>query len=264
MSDTDERPVTAALIIIGNEVLSGRTKDANMPFLAEKLNVIGIRLMEARVVRDEEDRIVEAVNTLRAENDYVFTTGGIGPTHDDITSATVAKAFGVPLIRHPEAERLLVDYYNEMGRELTPARMKMADVPEGAELVENPVSRAPGFRIGNVFVFAGVPSIMRAMFESVRGQLKGGRPMLSVTIDCHVGEGSIADRLTEIQELFQDVEIGSYPFFRDGRIGSSLVMRSVDGARVDAAAEAVRQAVRDLGGVPRDVGDDTPNISPHE
>src|SRR5262245_54662717 len=192
--------VTAAVLLIGNEILSGRTKDANLNYLATELNAIGVRLLEARVVADVPEAIIKAVNDLRAAYDYVFTTGGIGPTHDDITSECVAKAFRVPLIKDPRAVRLLTNHYGEAN--LTEARLRMAHVPEGATLVENPVSTAPGFQIGNVFVLAGVPSICRAMFDGLKGQLRTGDKVLSVTISGEVGEGVIAKGLGQLQDRF--------------------------------------------------------------
>ena len=172
--------VTAALLVIGNEILCGQTRDANLAFLGERLTALGIRLDEARVVADDEDAIVAALNELRRRFDYVFTTGGIGPTHDDITAASVAKAFGRPLTLHPEAHRILQAYYKP--GELNAARLRMAHTPEGAELVENPISGAPGFQVENVFVLAGIPSVMQAMFESLRHRLTGGERVLSETI----------------------------------------------------------------------------------
>jgi molybdenum cofactor synthesis domain-containing protein len=226
--------VTACLIIVGNEILSGRTQDTNLNFLARELGALGIRLREARVVPDEEWAVVEAVNAARARHTYVFTTGGIGPTHDDITAACVAKAFGVPLTRHPEALRRLLAYYPP--EKVNEARLKMADTPEGAELIDNPVSVAPGFRIGNVHVLPGVPSIMRAMFEGLRAGLRGGAPVVSRTITAYAPEGEVAGPLAEIQARHPDVEIGSYPFMRQDRFGTSLVFRSADRGRIDAAA----------------------------
>ena len=226
--------VTACLIIIGNEILSGRTQDANLAFLARELGELGIRMREARVVPDEEEAVVEAVNAARARYTYVFTTGGIGPTHDDITAACIAKAFGVPLARHPEAERRLLAYYPP--EKVNEARLRMADTPEGAELIDNPVSVAPGFRIGNVHVLPGVPSIMRAMFEGLRAGLRGGAPVVSRTITLYSPEGEIAAPLAEIQARHAEVEIGSYPFMRQGRFGTSIVFRSADQGRIDAAA----------------------------
>jgi molybdenum cofactor synthesis domain-containing protein len=236
----------ACVIIIGNEVLSGRTKDANLSFLGERLNEIGVRLLEARVIADDTDTIIENVNDCRARFDYVFTTGGIGPTHDDITSAAIAKAFGLPLIRNPEALALLQQHYSNP-EDLNEQRLKMCETPEGATLIDNPVSRAPGYQIGNVFVLAGVPVVMRAMFESLKHRLVGGLPMLSITIVAYIGEGVLAGGLGVVQEAHPDVEIGSYPFFRDGSLGAALVLRGTDQATLETAAEAVREMVRGLG-----------------
>ncbi len=232
-----ELTVTAALIIIGNEILSGRTQDANLAFLATALNEAGIQLREVRVVPDAEADIVEAVNALRTKFDHVFTTGGIGPTHDDITSASIAKAFDLPYGRHPEAERRLLAYYPP--EKVNPARMKMAETPEGAELIDNPVSVAPGFTIGNVHVLPGVPSILQAMWAGLRPRLKGGAVVVSKTITVFCPEGEIAKPLGEIQALHPTVEIGSYPFMRQERFGTSLVLRSVDAAAIEAALAAI-------------------------
>jgi molybdenum cofactor synthesis domain-containing protein len=250
MSDpepTGPMTVTAALLIIGNEILSGRTKDANLPYLATELNALGIRLLEVRVVPDIEARIVAAVNDLRSAYDYVFTTGGIGPTHDDITAQSIAKAFGVPLRRHPEAlSRLARQYRNRS--DLNEARLRMADIPEGGLLVDNPVSGAPGFQLGNVFVMAGVPLIMRAMFESLRHRLTGGAPMRSRTIATNLPEGQIAQRLAELQSRHPEVEIGSYPFYRLGKFGVNLVIRGTEPGAIDRAAEELSAMLRGLGG----------------
>lgn len=229
---------TACLIVIGNEILSGRTQDKNIAWLGKELNEIGIKLAEVRVIPDVTDTIVATVNAVRAQFTYVFTTGGIGPTHDDITSECIAKAFGVPLTRHAEAEAILRKHYTP--EQINPARLKMADTPEGATLITNPVSAAPGFSIGNVHVMAGVPSIMQAMFANLRGQLKGGAKTLSKTLSAYVTEGNIAAPLTEIQNRFPEVEIGSYPFFRHDKLGTSLVARSTDEARLDAACGEIR------------------------
>lgn len=217
---------TACLIIIGNEILSGRTQDKNLAWLAAELNKLGIRLMEVRVIPDVPEVIVSCVNSCRRHFDTVFTTGGIGPTHDDITSENVARAFGVKLIRHPEAKALLEAHYPP--DQINEARMKMADIPEGATLIANPVSAAPGYRIGNVYVMAGVPRIMQAMFDGIKHTLKGGAPMLSATIAAFVTEGTIAEELGRIQSQFPSVEIGSYPFVRHQKLGTSLVARSTD------------------------------------
>jgi len=243
-----EAASTSAVLVIGNEVLSGRTQDANLGFLAARLADLGIPVIEARVVLDEEDRIVEAVNALRARATYVFTTGGIGPTHDDITAVAIAKAFGVPVVRDPEAERRLRAHYGDGF--VNAARLKMADVPEGATLVDNPVSTAPGFRIGNVFVLAGVPAIAQAMFDALAPGLTGGPPVVSRTVSCRIPEGDFAADLTEVQARHARVSIGSYPHFRAGKIGVSLVVRGVDPDAVDRAAEEVEAMVRRLGGEP--------------
>jgi molybdenum cofactor synthesis domain-containing protein len=242
--------VTAALLVIGDEILSGRTKDKNIGYIAEYLTAIGIDLKEVRVVPDGEDEIVNALNALRARFDYVFTTGGIGPTHDDITSECVARAFGVTLVLNPEAKSILEARYRERGMELNEARLRMAHVPQGATLVENSISGAPGFRIGNVFVMAGVPQIMQAMFESVRSSLKGGRPVLSRALSCALAEGQLAKGLAEIQSRHADVDIGSYPWYRRGAYGVSLVMRSPDSQRLAAATDEVATLIRSLGGTP--------------
>ena len=199
---TPQADVTAALLIIGNEILSGRTKDANLPFLAEKLNGIGVRLREARVVPDIEAEIIDAVNALRARYDYVFTTGGIGPTHDDITSECIAKAFGVALERHPDAVRRLQEHYQT--DQINEARLRMANVPAGGILVDNPVSKAPGYQIGNVFVLAGVPMIMQGMVDNLLPRLKGGAPMLSRTVSCALAEGTLAEGLEAVQNRYPD------------------------------------------------------------
>jgi molybdenum cofactor synthesis domain-containing protein len=245
-----ETAPTAAVVIIGNEILSGRTQDSNLAYLATGLAEIGIRLVEARAIRDEEDAIIATLDELRARHTYVFTTGGIGPTHDDITSAAVAKAFGRRLVLDPEAVRVLQAHYPP--GHLNEARLRMAHVPEGATLVENPVSRAPGFRIENVFVLAGVPVVMRAMFDGIKGRLRRGPPVLSRSVTCALGEGTLAKQLGEIQARFADVEIGSYPYFRAGGFGVSLVARGTDPARLEAVAEALKAMIRGLGGDPRE------------
>jgi molybdenum cofactor synthesis domain-containing protein len=245
-----EKIVTACVLIIGNEILSGRTQDVNLNYLAKGLNAAGIRLVEARVIPDLPDVIVATVNDVRAKFRYVFTTGGIGPTHDDITSECVARAFGVPLVLHPEARRILEAHYRERGLEFNAARQRMAQVPEGAELIFNPISRAPGFRIGNVFVMAGVPQVMQAMFESLVGTLEGGRPVLSRTISCGLAEGALAAGLGAIQSRYPDVDIGSYPWYRRGAYGVSLALRSPEASRLAAAGDEVAALVRALGGTP--------------
>ncbi len=241
----DAKTVTAALVIIGNEVLSGRTKDANLAYLGENLNAVGIRLLEVRVITDDEAAIVAAVNACRAVYDYVFTTGGIGPTHDDITTAAIAAAFGVAVVRSSAAEALLRGHYKP--EDITEARLKMADVPDGAVLLENPVSKAPGYLIGNVHVLPGVPRIMQAIFDGFRHQLAGGAPMLSRTVTSRVQEGVAGKRLGELQDRYPQTEIGSYPFIRDGKPGTCLVVRCTDEAMLEEAAEEIRELVRSFG-----------------
>ena len=243
-----DKIVTACVIVIGNEILSGRTKDANLSYIAGCLDSLGIRLREARVIPDIESVIVAAVNECRATYDYVFTTGGIGPTHDDITAASIAKAFGVALIRHPDAVAILRRRYED--RELNAARLKMSETPEGASLIENPVSGAPGFSVGNVHVMAGVPSIMRAMFDTLAPRLSGGAPMLSRSIGAHVLEGQVAAGLGAVQGRYPDIDIGSYPFYRAPNFGTSLVLRGTDALRLDLAADEVRALIRSVGGEP--------------
>ncbi|MBK8907469.1 MAG: competence/damage-inducible protein A [Rhodospirillales bacterium] len=240
--------ITACVIVIGNEVLSGRTRDANLPFLAVRLNDLGIRLQEARVIADEPTAIVAAVNACRSVYDYIFTTGGIGPTHDDVTSAAVAEAFGVALWQDPQALAWLHQQYADS--ELNEARLRMANVPRGARLIENPVSRAPGFQMDNVFVLPGVPGIMQAMFDGIAPRLRGGQPLHSRTISAYVMEGTIAGPLAGVQERHPDVAIGSYPFVRGGRIGASLVMRSTDEATLAAAAADLVVVIRQAGAEP--------------
>ncbi|MCI5049211.1 MAG: competence/damage-inducible protein A [Rickettsiales bacterium] len=236
---------TACLIIIGNEILSGRTKDKNLAHLGEELNKMGIRLMEGRVIPDVAETIVATLNECRAKFTYVFTTGGIGPTHDDITTVCVAQAFGVKVIRHPEAERRLLAHYKP--EDVNEARMKMADVPDGATLIDNPVSAAPGYRIGNVFVMAGVPRIMHAMLDFCKNQLEGGEPVKSNVLDVEMAEGNIADKLGFIQEKFSDVEIGIYPKIRNGKLASTIVLRCADARMLMDATDATEAMLSDLG-----------------
>jgi molybdenum cofactor synthesis domain-containing protein len=237
---------TACVIIIGNEILSGRTQDSNLAWLAKTLNETGIKLREARVVADAPEAIIAAVNACRAQYDYVFTTGGIGPTHDDITSECIARAFGVAYTRNAEALELLTRYYGQ--DKLNEARLKMCDMPAGATLIHNPVSAAPGYIIGNVYVMAGVPSIMRAMFDSIRHTLKGGRPVQSITVSTYLAEGLIAQRLGEIQKSFPEVDIGSYPFVRDGKLGTSLVARHEDAVQLVHVQKALTEMVKQFDG----------------
>ena len=228
-----ERIWTAALVVIGDEILSGRTQDKNIAQIALWLNVQGIRLGEVRVIADREEAIVEAVNTLRARNDYLFTTGGIGPTHDDITVDAIAAALGVGVVHHPQAVVVLERYYATRGG-ATETRLRMARVPEGADLIENRMSGAPGIRIGNVFIMAGVPHITAGMLDALTGTLEGGRPVVSKQIGCWVAESEVADLLGAAEKAHAGVAIGSYPFFREGRTGANFVVRSPDEAVVDA------------------------------
>jgi molybdenum cofactor synthesis domain-containing protein len=243
-----ERVVTACVIIIGNEILSGRTQDENLAYIAKGLAQVGVVLREARVIPDVPDTIVGTVNEMRAKHDYVFTTGGIGPTHDDITCENIARAFGVPNVLHPEAHRILLDSYKP--GDLNAARLRMAYAPQGASLIPNPISRAPGFKIENVYIMAGVPRVMQVMFDEVKHTLTGGPPVLSRTVSCALGEGTLAEGLGKIQDRYPDVDIGSYPYYRRGSFGVSLVLRGRDPDRLDRGAAEVAQMVRDLGGVP--------------
>lgn len=235
---TPDKIWTAGLIVIGDEILSGRTHDKNIAQVASWLQVQGIRLSEVRVVPDVEARIVGAVNALRVEHDYLFTTGGIGPTHDDITVDAVAAALGVPVVIHPEARALLERYYETRGG-LNEGRLRMARVPEGAELIPNRMSGAPGIRRGNVFLMAGVPHITAGMLDALTGTLEGGAPLLSETIGCWVAESEVAELLRRTEAAHEACQIGSYPFFREGRVGANFVVRSV-------SAEDLRSCCDDL------------------
>jgi molybdenum cofactor synthesis domain-containing protein len=246
----ERRIVTACVLIIGNEILSGRTQDENLGFLARGLNEAGIRLREARVIPDVAEVIIGTVNHVRGRFDYVFTTGGIGPTHDDITAQCMADAFGVPLILHPDAKHLLETHYPP--GQLNEARLRMAMVPEGATLLPNPISRAPGFQIGNVFVLPGVPNIMRGIFEQLKYRLAGGDKVLSRSVSCRLGEGTLAQDLSRLQDRYPDVEIGSYPYFRRGDFGVSLVLRGTEQIRLAAATEELKTLIRQLGGDPQE------------
>jgi molybdenum cofactor synthesis domain-containing protein len=255
---SEPRRVTAAALIIGNEILSGRTHDVNLQFLGTELNKLGIQMREARVVPDIEEEIVAAVNQCRARYDYVFTTGGIGPTHDDITADCIAKAFGQKLIHHPVAEKLLRERIAKMGVEVTEARLRMARTPEHAELLINEVSGAPGFKVENVFVMAGIPRVMQAMFTAAVPFLEGGVTMLSRTIGSFIVEGAIATPLSSLQDDFPDLDIGSYPFYFDGRPGSNLVLRGPDRGRIDEAGGRLRGLIVELGGEPVEGGVEVP------
>ena len=240
---------TACVLVIGNEVLSGRTQDANIKFLATRLGELGIPLREVRVIPDVAARIVETVNEVRARFTYVLTTGGIGPTHDDITSECIAAAFGVPWEKQPEAWALLAGRYPPGG--FNAARQRMATMPRGARLIANPVSVAPGFEIGNVFVMAGVPQVMRAMFETLVPRLAGGLPVISRAVHvAGVPEGTLAEGLGEIQRAHPSVEIGSYPFYRSNGNGVAVVAKGTDAAAAEAAIAAAAALMRSLGGEP--------------
>jgi molybdenum cofactor synthesis domain-containing protein len=242
----EERIWTAGLVIIGDEILSGRTQDRNIAQIATWLNVQGIRLAEVRVVPDVTERIADAVNALRSENDYLFTTGGIGPTHDDITVDAIAKTVGVDVVVHPKAKAALEAYYAGKGG-LTEARLRMARVPKGAELIENRMSGAPGIRFGNIFILAGVPHIAVLMLEALSGKLEGGRPLLSCTVGCWAAESEVANILRETEAAHEGCQIGSYPFFRDGRVGANFVVRSVDEVALEACCDDLAQQLEAQG-----------------
>ena len=226
---------TAAMLVIGDEILSGRTRDANMHYLAGELTTHGIDLKEVRIVSDDAPAIVAATRALSGAYDHVFTSGGIGPTHDDITADCIAEAFGRSIDVRDDARALLEAHYANSGLELNAARLRMARIPEGAALIENPVSTAPGFTVENVHVMAGVPSVFRAMVASVLPQLTGGAPVLSQSLRVMRGEGDIAANLGQLAEDFSDLSIGCYPFQKDGVFGANVVVRGTDGARIDAA-----------------------------
>lgn len=232
---TSERIWTAGLLVIGDEILSGRTQDRNVAQVGTWLNLQGIRLAEVRVVADNQGRIVEAVNALRGAYDYLFTTGGIGPTHDDITVDAIAAALGVAVVVHPKARAVLEAYYASRGG-VTEARLRMARVPEGAELIENRMSGAPGIRHGNIFILAGVPHIATLMLEALSGELEGGKPLLSRTIGCWAPESEVAELLVETERAHALCQIGSYPFFKEGRVGANFVIRSTDEGALEACA----------------------------
>ena len=243
---SNERVWTAALVVIGDEILSGRTQDKNVAQVAAWLNEQGIRLAEVRIVPDDERRIAEAVNALRSSHDYLFTTGGIGPTHDDITVDSIASALGVPVVVHPEARRILEDYYRGRGG-LTEGRLRMARVPEGAELIPNPTSGAPGVRIGNIHLLAGVPHIAASMLEALSGTLEGGRPMVSVTIGAFAAESDVADLLREAEGRHPGVTVGSYPFLEQGRYGANFVIRSEDPGSARRCADDLGRRLQEAG-----------------
>jgi molybdenum cofactor synthesis domain-containing protein len=242
----EARVWTAGLVVIGDEILSGRTQDRNIAQVATWLNVQGIRLAEVRVVPDVEERIVEAVNALRQANDYLFTTGGIGPTHDDITVDSIAAALSVGVIVHPEARGILERYYADKGG-VTEARLRMARVPEGAELIRNYLSGAPGIKLGNIFILAGVPHICAGMLDALTGTLEGGRPLVSVTVGAWAAESEVADLLRQAEQSNAGVAIGSYPFFKEGRVGANFVVRSEEKRLARKVAGELEEALAAAG-----------------
>lgn len=243
--------ITAGVLLIGNELLSGRTPDSNLAFIGQRLDALGVRLAEARIVPDVEEEIVAAVRALSERCTYVFTTGGIGPTHDDITTAAIARAFNRALEVNAAAEAKLKRYYAV--EELSVPRLKMATVPAGSELIDNPISSAPGFRIRNVYVLAGVPPIMRAMFEEVENQLSGGVPIVSRSVKAPMGESRLAEGLAAIQGRYLDVGIGSYPYSQHGHIAVNIVLRGTDASLLEEAAGEVAALMRSLGVPPDDI-----------
>jgi molybdenum cofactor synthesis domain-containing protein len=245
MSET--KIVTACILVIGNEILSGRTRDSNIQYLATELGKLGVRVMECRVIPDIEATVVATVNEVRRKFDYVFTTGGIGPTHDDITADCIAKAFGVGISEHPEAVARMTRHYGDPAL-FTPARRRMARVPHGGLLVDNPVSVAPGFQMENVFTFAGIPRVAEAMFQSMKHKLVGGTPVLSRTVRTNLPEGIIAEPLGALQQRYGDLDIGSYPAFRNGKPSVSLVLRGTDDGRLIAAVAELMRTIHGMSG----------------
>ncbi len=243
---TNDKIFTAALIVIGDEILSGRTHDKNIAQVASWLQVQGIRLAEVRVVSDDMDAIVEAVNILRARNDYLFTTGGIGPTHDDITVDAVAKALGVEVVIHPEARRVLEEYYASRDG-INEARLRMARVPEGADLIPNRMSAAPGIKIENIHLMAGVPVITAQMLDALTGTLAGGAQLLTETIGGWIKESEVADLLREVEKAHAGCQIGSYPFFRDGKTGANFVIRSTSADELASCVDTLCEGLGELG-----------------
>ncbi len=241
------KTVTACIVVIGNEILSGRTKDANIQYLASELGLLGVQVRECRVIPDIEDTIVATINEVRAKFDYVFTTGGIGPTHDDITADSIAKAFGVGISEHPEAIARMTRHYGDVAL-FTPARRRMARVPHGGVLVDNPVSVAPGFQMENVFTFAGIPTIAQGMFQAMKHRLVGGDPVISRTVRTNLPEGIIAEPLGALQKRYEDLDIGSYPGFRNGKISVSLVLRGTDDARLASASAELVATLKKMNG----------------
>ena len=248
--ETHSGIVTAAFVIIGNEILSGRTRESNLAVLASALVDAGIRLIEVRVIPDEKDRIVNTIRAMRDSHDHVFTSGGIGPTHDDITCDSVAEAFGSQVALHPDAFARMKAHADRVGIELNESRMRMARTPVGASLIVNPISAAPGFSIGNVHVMAGVPRIFEAMVTGLIPTLVSGVRLYSVEVESSLGEGTVAAGLAEIQQSHPDIEIGSYPWYRSSGHGTTLVLRGPDLSLLDCAATEVEKLVRRLGGNP--------------
>jgi molybdenum cofactor synthesis domain-containing protein len=243
------RTVTACMVIIGNEILSGRTQDVNLNYLAKALNELGVRLVEARVIPDIEQVIVDTVNECREKFDHVFTTGGIGPTHDDITAESIARAFGVEVEYHPEIEERI--RRREAPPEVMKSRLLMARVPKGAQLIDNTTGGPQGFQIGNVFVMAGVPMVMQAMVSSLtKERLGGGDPVRSRSIGAYLGESTVANALKEIQDRHPDIDLGSYPFYRQDGYGTNLVMRGTDEVELDQMKEEVREMILGFGAEP--------------
>ena len=251
MSETAKKDLyKAALIVIGNEILSGRTQDTNTTWIGEHLTTHGIQLAEVRVVPDEENIIVHSINDMRKKYDYLFTTGGIGPTHDDITAAAVARALNLPLVRHAEALEMLERHYGSAS-ELTPPRLKMAMVPQGARLIPNPVTAAPGFIVENVHVMAGVPRIMQAMFDHILDLIATGKPIISYTVTCGLPESILAQPLEDLQKKFPEIQIGSYPYYRSGSSGLSLVLKGTEKEMIETAGQDLIRMIRELGGEPK-------------
>jgi molybdenum cofactor synthesis domain-containing protein len=246
-----ERIVTACVLVIGNEILSGRTQDTNLNHIARQLNDWGIRVREARVIPDVEETIVDAVRDASKRFDYVFTTGGIGPTHDDITADCIASAFTVGLVEHPEIAAIIRQ--REAPPEVMASRLRMARVPEGARLIDNSTGGPQGFAIGNVYVMAGIPRVMQAMLSTLEGKLEGGAPVRSRSVTAFLGESQIAGPLGQIQARYPEIDLGSYPFSRDGQYGTSLVMRGTDSTALDAMLEDVKSIIIEAGERPQDV-----------
>jgi len=248
-SNSANKVVSGCMIIIGNEILSGRTQDVNLAFLAKELNELGVRLTEARVIPDVEAVIIETVNECRNNFDYVFTTGGIGPTHDDITADCIALAFGVELFIHPDAEKIIRS--REAPPEVMQSRLRMARVPVGGELIENPTGGPPGFKIGNVLVMAGVPMVMQAMVSTLgNGQIQGAQPVRSRSVSAYLTEGQITVPLGAIQGKYPAVDLGSYPFYRQDGYGVNLVMRGTDETELETMKLEVLDMIRSFGAEP--------------